>query len=128
MKRNKIYLGAATFLMLLIVSTSCTKDFEEINTDNNRLSLAKAAPDMLLTNAIESMTNRVHEIGLGHEIGSCWVQHMAKVQYTDEDRYIPRLGTINNTWSSFYASSGMDINLIYQLGVEKKNNSYRAGL
>ncbi|WP_282459162.1 hypothetical protein, partial [Mycoplasmopsis arginini] len=80
MKRNKIYLGAATFLMLLIVSTSCTKDFEEINTDNNRLSLAKAAPDMLLTNAIESMTNRVHEIGLGHEIGSCWVQHMAKVQ------------------------------------------------
>ena len=125
MKRNKIYLGAATFLMLLIVSTSCTKDFEEINTDNNRLSLAKAAPDMLLTNAIESMTNRVHEIGLGHEIGSCWVQHMAKVQYTDEDRYIPRLGTINNTWSSFYAASGMDINLIYQLGVEKKNNSYQ---
>ena len=125
MKRNKIYLAAATFLMLTFLSTSCTNDFEKINTNNNALSLEKAAPDMLLTNAIESMTSRVHEIFLGHEMGSCWVQHMAKVQYTDEDRYIPRMSVINNTWTSFYASSGMDINLIYQLGVDTNNPSYQ---
>ena len=125
MKRNKIYLAAAAFLMLILISTSCTKDFENINTNNNALSLDKAAPDMLLTNALESLTSRVQNIGLGHEIGSCWVQHMAKVQYTDEDRYIPRTSEINNAWSSFYASSGMDINLIYQLGVNAKNTSYQ---
>ena len=66
-------------LILLFVG-SCTKDFEEYNTNPNLPGLSQAPPDMLLTNAIESLTDRVHEIFLGHEMGSCWVQHMAKVQ------------------------------------------------
>ncbi len=126
MNRIKIYLAAATFLTLIFISPSCTKDFEEINTNSNAPSLSQAAPDMLLTNAIESMTDRVHEIFFGHEMGSCWVQHMAKVQYTDEDRYIPRISVINNTWSSFYASSGMDAQLLYDIGVANNNPSYQA--
>jgi len=81
---------------------------------------------MLLTNIIESMTDRVHEIFFGHEMGSCWVQHMAKVQYTDEDRYIPRMSVINNTWNSFYAVSGMDTQLLYDIGVDRNNPSYQA--
>ncbi|MBT3384025.1 MAG: SusD/RagB family nutrient-binding outer membrane lipoprotein [Prolixibacteraceae bacterium] len=126
MNRNKIYLAAASFLMLIFFSVSCTQDFEEINTNSNAPSLSQAAPDMLLTNAIESMTDRVHNIFLGHEMGSAWVQHMAKVQYTDEDRYIPRMSVINAAWSSFYASSGMDAQLLYDIGVETNNASYQA--
>jgi hypothetical protein len=126
MKRKIIYHFAATLLVLILFSSGCTKDFQEINTNPNSPSIAQAAPGMLLTNAIESMTNRVHEIFLGHEMGSCWVQHMAKVQYPDEDRYIPRMSVINNTWSSFYASSGYDVQTIYNIGVAKKNDSYKA--
>jgi hypothetical protein len=125
MNRYKIFLSAATF-MLIVLSNSCTDDFAEINTNNNDPALSQAAPDMLLTGTIEVMTDRVHEIFFGHEMGSCWVQHMAKVQYTDEDRYIPRMGVINNTWNSFYAQSGMDASLLIDLGVETNNPSYQA--
>src|SRR5687767_4809199 len=103
-----------TFKLLFLVTffsvvTACTDGFEEINENINVPTLDKAAPDQLLTNAIESMTDRVHEIFLGHEMGSGWVQHMAKVQYTDEDRYVYRPDVVNTTWSSFYAANGADV-------------------
>lgn len=103
------------FAVLLFSSISCTKDFDEINTDKNNASTLQAAPEMLLTRCVEMLTDRVHEIFLGEEMGSCWVQHQAKVQYTDEDRYRPRISVINNTWSSFYASSGMDAETIIKI-------------
>ena len=126
MKIRIIFNFAATLLVFLLFSSGCTKDFEKINTNPNSPAVAQAAPSMLLTNAIESMTNRVHEIFFGHEMGSCWVQHMAKVQYTTEDQYVPRMSVINNTWTSFYASSGFDIQTIYNIATDTKNDSYKA--
>lgn len=126
MKRKIIYYFAATLLVLLFFSPGCTKDFDKINSDPNSPSIAQAAPNMLLTQAIENLTDRVHEIFLGHEMGSCWVQHIAKVQYPDEDRYVPRMGVINTTWSSFYATSGYDVQTMYNIGVKTKNTSYQA--
>lgn len=119
MKRKVIYNFAAALLVLMVIISGCTKDFEKINTDPNSPGLNQASPSMLLTNTIESMTDRVHEIFLGHEMGSCWVQHMAKVQYPDEDRYVPRMSVINNTWNSFYASSGYDAQSLYNIGVAR---------
>lgn len=126
MKSKIIYYFAATLLVFTLFTTGCTKDFQEINTDPNNPGIEQAAPNMLLTNTIESMTDRVHEIFLGHEMGSCWVQHMAKVQYPDEDRYVPRMSVINNTWTSFYASSGYDAQTLYNIGVARNNDSYKA--
>jgi hypothetical protein len=125
MKKMKIIFSIAALFAGILLFNSCTKDFEEINTDPNNAIAELAAPDMMLTNAIESMTDRVHEIFLGHEMGSCWVQHMAKVQYTDEDRYMPRLAVINNTWTSLYAASGMDVYTMYNVAVERNHNNYQ---
>lgn len=121
MKRISKFLFIAALLLGLVTNYSCTKDFEEMNTDPNSPSLDQAAPDMLLTNAIESMTDRVHEIFLGHEMGSCWAQHMAKCQYTDEDRYIFRPSVVNNSWRSFFAASGKDIYTIQSIASGKLN-------
>ncbi len=126
MKRKILYSFTAALLVLVLFISGCTKDFEKINTNPNSPGLSQAAPDMLLTNAIESMTSRVHEIFFGHEMGSCWVQHMAKVQYPDEDRYVPRMSVINNTWTSFYASSGYDVQTLYNIADARKNDSYKA--
>ncbi|MFZ5939865.1 MAG: SusD/RagB family nutrient-binding outer membrane lipoprotein [Bacteroidota bacterium] len=123
--KTRIKILSFLLVTLLVIGSGCTKDFDTINTDPNSPSIDLAAPDMLLTNAIESMTDRVHEIFLGHEMGSCWAQHMAKVQYTDEDRYLPRVAVINNTWSSFYASSGMDIATLISIGESTLNDNYR---
>ncbi len=126
MKRKILYYLAANLMVLMLFSSGCTKDFEEINTNPNSPGIAQSSPSMLLTGAIESMTDRVHEIFFGHEMGSCWVQHMAKVQYPDEDRYIPRMGVINNTWNSFYAASGYDIKTLIGIADATANDSYKA--
>lgn len=126
MKRKILYYLAANLMVLMLFSSGCTKDFEEINTNPNSPGIEQSSPSMLLTNAIESMTDRVHEIFFGHEMGSCWVQHMAKVQYPDEDRYIPRMGVINNTWNSFYAASGYDVKTLIDIADATLNDSYKA--
>lgn len=118
------FLKYITVLFALLMINACTDDFEKINTDPNLPSAEQAAPDMLLTNAIESMTDRIHNIFLGHEMGSCWAQHMAKVQYTDEDRYLPRVSVINAAWASLYAASGQDVTSVYQIGMDRENNNY----
>ncbi|HLF34080.1 MAG TPA: SusD/RagB family nutrient-binding outer membrane lipoprotein [Cyclobacteriaceae bacterium] len=122
--KNLINKSWAIFLGVVIL-VSCTKNFEEINKDPNSPSVDLAAPDMLLANAIETMTDRVHETFLGEEMGNCWVQHEAKVQYTDEDRYIPRVTVINNTWTSFFASSGQDVVTLYKIGVDRDMPNYQ---
>jgi hypothetical protein len=124
MKSNKI-LPAVFLTGSLLMATACTDGFEDINENINSPTFDKAAPDQLLTNAIESMTDRVHEIFLGHEMGSSWVQHMAKVQYTDEDRYVYRPDVVNASWNSFYGANGSDVSLIYKLGVERNNPNYQ---
>lgn len=112
-------------VVLFVMASSCTKDFEQMNTDPNNPSTDLAAPEMLLTNIIESATDRTHEIFLGHEMGNCWVQHMAKVQYTDEDRYIPRASVINTSWNSFFVASGMDAATLYKVGEARLHDNYK---
>ena len=125
MKKIRIAGIAVTISAFLLIFNSCTKDFESINTDPNNAGLDKAAPDMLLTNAIESTTDRVQEIFLGEEMGNCWAQHEAKVQYTEEDRYIYRTSVVNTTWTSFYAANGMDVQTLYNVAKAKKQDNYK---
>lgn len=125
MKKIRIYGLAVSISAFLLTLNSCTKDFESINKDPNNAGLDKAAPDMLLTNSIESLTDRVQEIFLGEEMGNCWAQHEAKVQYTDEDRYIYRTSVVNNTWTSFYGANGMDVQTLYNVAKSKQHDNYK---
>jgi hypothetical protein len=124
---KKIRIGGIALILsaFLLIFNSCTKDFEKINTNPNAAGLDKASPSMLLTDAIEVATDRVQEIFLGEEMGNCWAQHEAKVQYTDEDRYIYRTSVVNNTWTSFYANSGMDVQVLYDVAKLKQHDNYK---
>ncbi|WP_173075078.1 SusD/RagB family nutrient-binding outer membrane lipoprotein [Tenuifilum thalassicum] len=117
------YLIALTFVVTL--GNSCTKDFEEINKNPNAIDITKEYPDKLLANAIEGIADQVFDVWLGHEIGSCWVQHMAKVQYTDEDRYVPRNDVINSVWNWLYAGPGMETQRLYEMGEHLGNQNYQ---
>jgi hypothetical protein len=125
MKIIRIVGIAAVLSAFLFIFDSCTKNFEEINTDPNSPGIDQAAPDMLLTNAIEVLTDRVQEIFFGEEMGNCWVQQQAKVQYTDEDRYIYRTSVVNISWSSLYASSGMDVQTLYKVAETRQHDNYK---
>ncbi len=113
-------------LALLLATVSCTKDFEEINTNTNDIDWEKSHPDLLLTGAIEGLSDQIQDVWLGHEIGSCWVQHMAKVQYTDEDRYLPRNDVINSVWANLYAGPGVEIQRIIEIAEKADKKNYKA--
>lgn len=105
---------------------SCTNDFDEINKNPNAIDINKDYPDKLLANTIEGIADQVFDVWLGHEIGSCWVQHMAKVQYTDEDRYVPRNDVINMVWNGLYAGPAIETQRIYEMGQRLGNRNYQA--
>jgi len=60
---------------------------------------------------------------VGGDMGACWSQQFAKVQYNDEARYIPRNSVIQTTvWSGFYASVISDAKKMQTLALEEENN------
>lgn len=123
-KYNSTILKAVFFGLIFIIS-SCTKDFDEINKNKNELDGDNEYPDLLLTGAIEEISDQVHDVWLGHEIGSCWVQHISKVQYTDEDRYLPRNDVVNFVWTNLYSGPGIEVQRILKIADKNGLDNYK---
>jgi hypothetical protein len=89
---------------LLIATTlfiSCDKNFEEINISPNDSPVTD--PNLLLATTILTTQNTLYNAQIGGDMGLCWAQHWSKVQYNDEERYIPRRALMNSMWSNLYA-------------------------
>lgn len=121
MKRFKITLFLVASLLLIV---SCDKDFEEINQDPNNPTAVPA--HLLMVNAIFVAQNQMYSTFVGGDMGSCWAQQMAKVQYNDEARYQPRPGIIGGIWSTFYSAVIADANSMYKLAEAEGNNNLMA--
>ncbi|MFH6768075.1 SusD/RagB family nutrient-binding outer membrane lipoprotein [Gaetbulibacter aquiaggeris] len=107
MKNIKLILIAFLSLSLFI---GCDNKFEEVNTDPNNPVAIPA--HLLLGYAQRSHTNSIYSTFVGADMGACWSQQMAKVQYNDEERYVPRRGVIDGVWNNQYtlvASEGKAI-------------------
>ncbi|MBC7920647.1 MAG: SusD/RagB family nutrient-binding outer membrane lipoprotein [Ferruginibacter sp.] len=91
----------------MLVLHACTNDFEEINTNPNVPNVV--TPDLLLPNVIRSTVNATTDESWG--IGNIVVQHTAKIQFVNEDRYL--WGERNGIWNTMY-SQLRDVNNIYQ--------------
>ncbi len=84
-KSSKIILGLFLAAGML---WSCTKDFEKLNTNpNNPL---ESPSIVILTNAMQNSINRQLGGWIQHTYLGVWCQQWCKVQYIDEDRYMPR--------------------------------------
>lgn len=120
MKRFKII----TILFLgLLVSISCDSDFEEINTDpNNPVSVPS---DLLIPGIVRGAQNNLYSTFVGGDMGACWAQQFSKVQYNDEERYIPRQGTISNIWSVWYSVVIADADAMYKIAESEGNNNMK---
>ncbi len=97
MKNIKLILIAIFSLSLL---TGCDPDFEELNTDpNNPVALPA---DLLLGYAQRQNMNSLYSMFVGGDMGAGWSQQWSKVQYNDEERYVPRRGVIDGLWDNQY--------------------------
>ncbi len=114
-----------TLLSLLIVfAPSCDKGFEELNTDPNNPT--KIESGLLLADIIRIAQNDLYNTFVGGDMGSCWSQQWAKVQYNDEERYQPRGGIIGMIWDEFYEDVASDSQTMYNLAVTEENKNMQA--
>lgn len=106
---KKIKLIFVLFASLLL--QNCTKDFEEVNNDPNKPTEVPA--HLFLGNIIRVNQNAIYNTFVGGDMGLCWSQQWSKVQYNDEERYLPRRGVIDGIWDVLYADAISDAKSMY---------------
>src|SRR5690606_15244658 len=96
----KIMLGTGIVAGMMLVQ-SCTKDFEEINTDPNKPS--SVSTGFLLTAAQKGLMDNTWDEWFNGRRGNQLAQYWASNQYSSESRYQFRSEVSNSYWSLFYS-------------------------
>ncbi len=122
---KKIKLIMCTVVVMFSV-VGCTKDFEELNTDPNNATVIPG--DLLLGTTQRIYMNVMHGVlgGTGGDMGAIWAQLWTKVQYNDEERYVPRRGVMDNIWNTMYASVISEAVAMENLAIEDGNTNLQA--
>lgn len=109
--------------VLSLFAVSCDNNFEEVNTDPN--NPVQVPAHLLLGNIIRVKQNTLYGMQQGGDMGMCWSQHVSKVQYNDEERYIPRRGAIDGIWTNMYTAVISDAKSMYQLAESEGNENLK---
>jgi hypothetical protein len=118
MKRFKII---TILLFSLLVTVGCDDNFAELNTDPNNPTAVPS--DLLIPGVARGAQNQSYSTFVGGDMGACWSQQFAKVQYNDEERYLPRQGVISGVWDTYYAVVISDANSMYNIAVTEENKN-----
>lgn len=119
MKNNKLYIIA----VLAISLASCTKELDKININPNLTE--KAQPDYLLTGAIKNTSDAYWGTTNNMNSSLLFTQQLAKVQYTEEERFIYTSSSFTSLWSTGYSQGIIAFNKIIQSGDAAGNSNYR---
>jgi hypothetical protein len=117
MKTSKLF-AAASALALAFGASACDSGLTEINENPNDPEVVPA--DNVFANGIASGVNRAFGANFNMTLTALWAQHMAKIQYIDEDRYDLRDQAVNNHWTGFYSVPLRDFQDVVNSG--KANN------
>jgi len=106
-----------------MVSASCKKELANINKNPN--ATENPQPGYLLT-AAEKLTADAYW-GVDNNLNSSllFVQHWAKIQYTDPDRYIFNNSSFTSLWKTLYSQSITDLNQVIAIGDQQANANYK---
>lgn len=102
--------------------TGCTKDFSDTNTNKNNTTTV--TPDLLLSGIIKSSMDR--QVSEAWGIGNIVVQHHAKIQFVNEDRY--GWNEQNGIWSTVYGNYRNIQNIFTAVNGDEKNPYYGVAL
>lgn len=121
MNRKYIHLLLAGLLLLAV--SSCKKELAGVNKNPN--ATENPQPDYLLTAAVKLTADAYW--GSDNNMGSSllFIQHWAKIQYTDPDRYILNNGSFVSLWKTLYSQSITDINASINAGVAQGTPNYK---
>jgi Starch-binding associating with outer membrane len=118
------------FYFILVTSvvffTGCDNGFENLAVDPNRPAPGDIETDLLLAATIRNTQAATYNVQQGGDMGLCWAQHWSKVQYNDEENYIPRRGAINGVWATLYASVIYDAKIMSNIAATKDAKNLQA--
>jgi hypothetical protein len=120
--KKYIYAGLMSATLMF---SACDNGFEELNINPNGATSVPAG--LLLADLQRVPTNIMYSTFVGGDMGSCWSQQWAKVQYNDEARYIPRQSIIQTLWDYMYTDGLIDTKIMYNLA-EADNNPALQGV
>lgn len=108
---------------LLLTTASCKKELAGVNKNPN--GTENPQPDYLLT-AAEKLTADAYW-GVDNNLNSSllFIQHWAKIQYTDPDRYIFNNSSFTSLWKQLYSQSITDLNKVMAIGDQQQNKNYK---
>lgn len=118
---KRIYLFVAALVFL--TTSACKKELVKTNVNPN--ATQNPQPDYLLT-AAEKITSDFYW-GADNNFNASLliIQHWAKIQYTEPDRYIFSNSSFTSLWNTGYAQSITDLNTIINLPDETANSNYK---
>jgi len=114
-KSQKIIPGL--FLIVGLLS-SCTKDFEKMNENPN--SPVNVPAINVFTNALQTSVDRQLGGWIQHTYLGVWCQQWCKVQYIDEDRYMPR--DMSAEFQNPYVRDIKDLTIVITTATEEEND------
>lgn len=124
--KKYIIIGFSSFLIFL---QGCSK-FDEVNNNPNDPVIVRS--DLLLNNIMYTAfaedgdvpnSTGLYSTFVGGDMGGCWGQHLSKVQYNDEERYIPRVGVVQDFWETYYEDVCNDAKKAHDLAVTEDNKA-----
>lgn len=100
------------FLLAGVALTSCDNELAEINANPN--ASENPQPAYLLSAAQYYGANLFQNGTTGYNSTLLWVQHWAKIQYTEPDRYDVTNSSFDDTWNTTYAYTLADLRFIQE--------------
>jgi len=117
------YIFRSLLFLALFAAASCKKDLADINKNPN--AAENPQPSYLLTAAQKISSDAYWGADNNFNSSLLIVQHWAKIQYTDPDRYIFSNSSFTSLWNTAYSQSIADLNAILQLPEEKASSNYK---
>lgn len=105
---------AALAAMLILATSACDEGLTDLNQDPNVPTDVPA--NLLIRPAITGSAANGLGVGMTWSHVGLWVQHIAQIQYPDEDRFLVRDGTVQGFWDGWYAGTLQNIQTIIEKG------------
>ncbi|MES2520395.1 MAG: SusD/RagB family nutrient-binding outer membrane lipoprotein [Bacteroidota bacterium] len=118
-----IFKGTITLAFAALL-TACQSELEKINKNPNESTTAQ--PDYILANAIKSNADLLQGSDASMETTTLFVQHWAKIQYTDVDKYVVNPTNVQNIWTNLYSQGLNDFAEVIKIGQKTNNPNYQA--
>lgn len=110
-------------LAVILLLSSCKKELDRINVNPNETQ--NPQPGYLLTGATKTAVDVYWGTTNNMSGGLLFTQQLAKLQYTEDDRFIFSNNSFTGLWSSLYAQSIAGCNQIIKIAESTNNPNYK---